>query len=454
VPLSSPNTRTGSRTLFCVGAFALAALAIAGCQKKVGPPPTMPPPKVTVTHPVPYPVQRYHEYNGHLDAIEKVDVKARVKGLLQDIHFTEGEEVAKGAKLYTIDPREYNSGVARSTAEVAKATADIDSWKAQVKLSEGELARLNRGKGSVSESDIDKARAAVEGNAAQLAVAQANKEAAAAALHTANIQLGYTDIRAEIAGRISRTLVTKGNLVGQDTTTLLTTIVSMHPLHVFFDAPERDLIEYQRALRAKAASPDERDTPVEIGVATEEGYPHHGKLDFRENRVDVGTGTVRIRGLIPNPTAPPNNARLLYPGLYARVRVPVGKKEPRPVIPEEALMTGQEGRFVYVLGANDVVEKRTIVVGTRVWQSLPPSEVGPPAWALANVNPVPPAGSEASASGPQPPARLPVGAIVAIEKGLEVGDRVIVNGLQKARPGLPVVPDNWELRAPPAPAGR
>jgi RND family efflux transporter MFP subunit len=330
--------------------------------------------------------------------------------------------------------------VARATADQAKAAADIQNWKAQIKLAETELQRLVRSPGgAVTQSEIDKARAMVDVNAAQQAVAQAAKDAAAAALQTANIQLGYTDIRAPIAGRISRTLITKGNLVGQDQPTLLTTIVSTDPLYVYFDAPEKDLMKYQQTVRPKAES----SAPVEIGVATEDGYPHRGHIDFQENRVDAGTGTVRLRGRIPNPVVGRNNSRVLYPGLYARVRVPAGAPESRPVIPEETLMTGQEGRFVFVLGPNNVIEKRIVTVGPRVWQAPRPGESGPPGWALINPNPQPPA-----EGAPPAPVRQPLRSMIAIEKGLTADDRVVIAGLQRARPGAPVTPDQWEVRAP------
>jgi RND family efflux transporter MFP subunit len=407
-----------------------------GCNRDKATPPAPPPPKVTVSRPVMYPVQSYFEYNGNLRSREAVDVKAQVKGILEQVHFVEGEEVEAGALLYTIDPREYRAAVSRATADQAKATADIGNWKAQIKLAEAELQRLLRSPtAAVTQSEVDKARATVEVNNAQLGVAQATKESAAAALQTANIQLGYTEIKSPIAGRISRTLFTKGNLISTDT--LLTTIVSMDPIDVYFDAPERDLGKYQQIRRGKGGP----EAVVEIGIVTEVGFPHRGKIDFQENRIDVGTGTITLRGQLSNPTSGPNGTRLLYPGNYARVRVPVGAPEPRPVIPEEAIMTGQEGRFVYVLGPGDVVEKRVVVLGTRIWQEPPPGEQTSPGWALLN-----PAGGEGKG-----PLRLSARSVVAIDRGLTSSDRIIVNGLQKARPGVPVAPDNWDLQAPAKP---
>jgi RND family efflux transporter MFP subunit len=416
--------------------FGAALLALAGCQRTKPAPPAMPPPKVTVAKPATYPVQSYYEYNGYLEAVETVQIKARVKGLLQKITFTEGEEVEAGDLLYMIDPREYKAAVAKADADVAKATADIDNWKAQIKLAQAELSRMSRtaATGAAAQADLDKAKATLDVNNAQHAVAVANKDAAEAALQTAKIQLGYTTIEAPIGGRINRTLVTQGNLVGQSEPTMLTTIVSMDPLYIYFDAPERDLVEYQALQREKSMpQPTSGVIPVEVGLAVETGYPHRGTIDFRENRVDTGTGTVRIRGRIPNPQVPPKNIRLLYPGLYSRVRVPAGDPQPRLVLPEDALMTGQEGRFVYVLGTGDVVEKRTVTVGTRVWRGSAGSANGP-GWDLV----------KSGVSG-----NVPVKSVIAIDAGLKDGERVVVNGLQKARPGAPVEPDEWELKAPP-----
>jgi multidrug efflux pump subunit AcrA (membrane-fusion protein) len=177
---------------------------------------------------------------------------------------------------------------------------------------------------------------------------------------------------------------------------------------------------------------------VEIGVTTEEGYPHPGKLDFRENRVDPSTGTVRMRGRIPNPRVPPGNARLLYPGLFARIRVPSGPPVSLPAIPEDALMTGQEGRFVYVLGADNVIQKRTVTVGPVVWKSPPAAVQPPPRWRLvASAEP------HSGEKSPEPP---PVHSVVAIESGLTPEDQVVIIGLTKARPGTAVAPESWELQ--------
>jgi RND family efflux transporter MFP subunit len=418
----------------CLALFATTAAGVAGCKKdtpdakgKAG----GPPPPVAVAKPIEWKVQSYREYNGYLEAVEMVQVKARVKGVLEKIHFTEGEEVKEGAPLYTIDPREYKAAVAKAEADVTKAGADVANWKAQIKRDEAELdrIRLQKSGGAGSQSDVDKAAAAVEVDQAQLAVSHATKAAAESMLDTAKLELGYTNITAPITGRISRTLVTRGNLVGQNETTMLTSIVRMHPIYVYFDAPEPDVIEYQRwqmsMLKAGSVLPSltEAKFPLEVGVATEKGFPHPGFINFRENRVDTGTGTVRIRGELPNEN------RLLYPGLFARVRVPGGDPQPRLSLPESAVSAGQEGRFVYVVKDDNSVEKRLVSVGPRLEESRP-GEVGA-GWKLVGQS------------------EKPIASMISIDKGLNPGDRVIVDGLQRARPGASVTPTDWTIVPPP-----
>jgi RND family efflux transporter MFP subunit len=409
----------------------------------------MPPPQVTVTKPVMYPVQSYHEYNGYLDAIQKVEIRARVKGFLNQIAFEEGKEIAAGTLLYVIDPREYDANLAKSIADIEKAKADIANAQAQIRLAEAEEARQREGyaKGAVPKTDLDKAVATLAANKAQLGVAIANKGAAEAAKQTAELQVEYTIIKSPIAGRINRTLVTKGNLVGQNENTLLTTIVSVDPLYVSFDIPERDLIEYQRGLVVgRTSTPTDTTVPLEIGVATEDGFPHRGRLLFQENRADVGTGTVRLWGQIANPQLGPNKSRVLYPGLFARVRAPVGNLRPLPVIPEDALMTGQEGRFVYVVGADHKVAKRSVTVGTQIFRGAPPEAGKLPLWRLTVPNAPAP-----SASGSPPAEQAAVRSVVAIEKGLTADDTIVVDGLQKARPGAEIAPDLRTFIGPPPP---
>lgn len=410
-----------------------------GCRPEKPPAQTPPPPAVTVAKPGTAKVQDYNQYNGYLEAVQEVSIRARVKGFLDEVLFKEGDEVEAKAPLYVIDPREYLSAVSRSKADIARAVADLASANAQVQLAEAELARLRAGGVSISKSELDKAVANLAAGKALVDVAKANQGSAEAALRNAELQLSYTDIRAPIAGRISRTLITPGNLVGQTEATLLTTIVSVDPIYVYFDVPERDLVEYQRSMSARPESAAST-TPLQVGVATEDGFPHDGTIDFRENRVDTGTGTVRLRGRLDNPKVPPGDVRLLYPGLFARVRVPMGPEVERMVIPEDALMTGQEGRFVYVVGPENKVMKRSVTVGPLVWRAPPEDDQAKAGWALVPPKPGPDG---------KPVSPAVVRSLVSVESTtLTRNDRVIVNGLQKARPGAAVTPDEWQLRPP------
>lgn len=418
---------------------AMAILAIfvgctAGCRPPAEAPKAPPPPSVTVSRPVIQSVQGYLEYNGYLDAIETVQVRARVKGYLEKVHFVDGVDVTKGTPLYTIDPREYKAMVAKAEADIERARADHANAKAQEKLAEAEVKRQKALGTAASAAEVDKAEALLAVAQAQIKTALANERAGESAKRTAELELEYTDIKAPIDGRINRTLVTQGNLVGQNETTLLTTIVRMDKLYVYFDAAERDLVDF---LQSKAA--DRAAVRMEVAVTNERGFPHIGKIDFRENRVDTGTGTVRIRGELENPLGPDGKNRELYPGLYAKIRVPNGPARDLPVIPEVALMTDQEGRYVYVLTEKDTIRKQTVdVVRQTFWRKPKSTDTAEPGWKIgAGANPKAPDAAE-----------LPVQSMVAIQSGLSPTDRVVVNGLQKAFPGQPVAPDLRELIAP------
>lgn len=390
--------------------------------------PAPPPPTVSVTHPVTYSVQSYYEYNGNLDSVEMVQVTARVPGILKEIDFKEGDEVEPNALLFKIDPREYQASVKKADADRLKANVEVK----HAKLEENRAINF-RGTGAISEEEYEQRVAARETAEAVLMQTEAELEAG-------KLKLEYTEIRSPIAGQISRMRVTRGNLVGQDPDAVLTTIVSMDPLYIWFDAPERDLVEYQRQLQAGEKPESDLlsgSIPVEIGVTSEQGFPHVGRIDFRENRVDVGTGTVRCRGRIPNPRVPPGNARVLYPGLYARVRVPAGPARSLPAIPEDALMTGQEGYFVYVLGDGNVIQKRTVKVGPIVYKSQVIAG-GPKQWTLTATQ----AKDDASKD-------VGVPSVVGIEEGLTTNDAIVFNGLTRARPGSPVSPQVWALSPPP-----
>jgi RND family efflux transporter MFP subunit len=350
-----------------------------GCQKEKPAPKTPPPPKVTVSKPISDRVQSFRDYNGYIEPLETVNIRTRVKGFLQKVLFQEGAEVKKGDPLYEIDPREYQAMLTKAQADLVKSQSEL-----RKAIADEDRARRSREKSVISEEEYVQKAAARE-------VAQAVVKQAEAQVAMANLDVSFTKIEAPIEGRVNRTLITPGNLVGYNEATLLTTIVRVDRVYVYFDVPERHLIDYQlRAREKKMSMPTEGTHPVEVGVEGETGHPHLGVINFRENRVDTSTGTIRLRGELPN------QSRILYPGLYARVRVPLGDPEEKLMLPETALMSDQRGRFIYVVKADNTVEYRPITIGPRK-------------------------------SG-----------LISIETGLSAEDRVIVNGLQRARPGAQV----------------
>ena len=443
-----------------------AATGLAGCRGSKTAPPAPPPPRVTVVRPVTVPVRDYWTYNGYLEQTKTAEVRSKIRGYLNCVRFTEGIEIAEGDLLYTIDKLEFNTAVSKADGEAEQANAEavkaegeiklaeakVAVWTAQITEAEAELARQEKlnSQGLAEAGKLDLARAAVgvrkaekkaaeaahEGAKAAHKAALANQKAAEAALKTTKIQLGYTDIKAKIGGRIGRTLVDEGTLVQADTT-LLTVILKVDQLYVNFDAPEGDLVAFRQQ------DPLREHIPVEVGVTKEEGYPHVGRIDFRDNKVETATGTIRIRGLIDNPLLT-KNVRLLFPGMYARVRVPKGDPTPQLALPEDCLLSGQEGRYVYVVASNGTVEKRVITVGATVWKAPPVVPgVAPPSWVA--VNPVP---AEPAEGQPPPPTRRIIRSVVAITAGLQPDDRVILDGLQQARPNAPVSPEEWNLTPP------
>jgi membrane fusion protein, multidrug efflux system len=439
----------------------VAATALVGCKREKPTPPAPPPPRVTVVRPATYDVRDYWTYNGHLEQTKAVDVRSKVRGYLNGVKFTEGTEVTEGDLLYTIDKLEFNTAVSkadaeekRAAAEEIKAAAEIKNWKAQIVQARADLERISKSvaSGAESQTEHDKAQATLDvriaSHDAAIAAkdaAKANREAAAAALHSAKIQLGYTDIKAKISGRISRTHADEGTLVQADTT-LLTTILKVDQLYVYFDAPEADLIAFRHS------DPWSEHIPVEVGVTKEEGFPHVGKIDFRENRVETSTGTIRIRGIIDNPLLT-KNVRQLFPGMYARVRVPKSEPKPQLVLPEDCLLSGQEGRFVYVVRPDGNVKRRGVTVGATVWKAPAPTAAPPaPGW-LAVKKPGDPATSQNPAASQK--TILHLRSMVAVAFHPLEGDNtpgneeiVILEGLQQARPGSAVTPEEWNLRPP------
>lgn len=307
------------------------------------------------------------ELTGRIEAIHNVQVRARVSGYVTAVHYREGSEVPRGATLFTIDPRPYQAALSRATADVSRA-------EAKVTLAQADSARAEK---LIAASVIS--RVQHETTAATTAQALADAEAAKATLAVARLDVEFTQVRAPIAGRTGQALVSVGDYVAAGPApTLLTTVVSVDPVYVYFTTDEHTYLRF--ASHALGAS-------VGVAVGDETGYPHTGKIDFIDNRVDAATGTIRLRAIVPNPD------KRLTPGLYARVQLGEGKPIAAVTIDDKAVLTDQDRKYVYVLGPSDSVERRDVTLG-----------------------------------------RIVDGQRV-VTAGLRSGDRVIVNGTQKVFPG-------------------
>jgi RND family efflux transporter MFP subunit len=356
-----------------------------------------PPPKVTVAQPLQQEVIDYLEFTGTTHAFEEVEMRARVAGFLQSMEFTPGTIVEKGALLFVIDPREYE-------AELNAAKAELTSAEAQLKRADTEFARSEKlfKQKAGAETDVVKWRG--ERDVGRAAVLRAK-----AKVEKAGLNLGYTKVTAPITGRVSRNYVDIGNLVGEKEPTLLTTVIRYDPMYAYFNLNERDLLKVmamnrneieKKGLDPAKDSQAEADLTVSLGLANEEGYPHQGIVDFAESGVDPATGTLQLRGVFPNPGPAP----VLIPGLFTRLRMPIGKRENALLVTERAIGSDQSGRFLLAVNSENKVEKKPIRMG-----------------------------------------RL-VDGLRVIEEGLRPDDRVVVNGLQRARPGAKVDPEQTDMK--------
>jgi RND family efflux transporter MFP subunit len=363
-----------------------ASLGLTGCSQAPPEGGPLPPPVVTVSYPLEREVTDYNDFTGRTAAVESVKLRARVWGHLEKIHFAEGAEVKKGELLFVIDQRPYQAALARAEAEVAQSEAhakrlESDHGRARSLLQSRAIAR----------EEFDKM-------AGDLSEAQAAVRSALAMRETAKLNLGFTEVRAPVGGQISRALVTVGNLVesGETGGTVLTTIVSVDPMYAYFDVDDLTFMQVKQLVRAvgesKVRSAPEALPPVLLGLAGEQGYPHRGRIDFVDNQVDPGTGTLRMRGVFPN------RDRVLTPGLFARIRVPLGDPHKALLVTDRAIDTDQGQKVLYVVNKENVVNKRLVRLG-----------------------------------------RLHDG-LREIESGVRPGERVVVDGIQRVRGGITVEP--------------
>jgi RND family efflux transporter MFP subunit len=374
--------------------FILALLVFPGCNQSDADTNPQASTVVVVSSPVEKSVTDYVDYTGRTESAETVEIRSRVTGFLDKILFKDGTEVAKDAPLYRIDDREFQADLAAANGELGKATAVQERTTADFTRVEG-----LRKKDAVTASQFDQSRAA-------MLEADAAVQSATAKRDRAQLNITFSKIDAPIAGKISRSRITVGNLVDANTT-ILTTIVSVDPMYVNFDVDERTLLSLARQTReGKLEARKGTTIPISMGLTGEQGYPHTGTIDFLDNRVNPETGTIRVRGVFNNPR-PERGERVIEAGLFARVRVPIGKPKKALLVNERAISTDQGQKFVYVVDSKNEVEFRPVELG-------------------------------AMHDG-----------LRAVTSGLNGGEKVIIDGLQRVRPGSVVSPKSGDMRSRP-----
>ncbi|MGA7878985.1 MAG: efflux RND transporter periplasmic adaptor subunit [Desulfoferrobacter sp.] len=372
------------KSLACPKVFlTLIILAGIGCfcgceQKNEYVPP--PPPPVTVMQPEQKDVTDYADFTGTARATESVELRARVKGFLERINFQEGALVKQGELLFVIDPKPFQ-------AALDQAKADLQAKQAELARARIEYRRNQRlaAQNAASERQLVETKAAQETGEAAVAAAKAKVE-------EADLNLGYTHITAPISGMITRSLVDKGNLVGASENTLLATIYKIEPIYAFFNVSEREILEYMEKAQQPEKPSNESSHAVYLGLANETGYPHKGEINYIDPYVDPDTGTVQVRGIFPNAD------RRILPGMFVRVRIPIGVSRNALLISERAIGADQGGHFVLTVNKEDVVEQRQVELGALV------------------------------------------DGMRVVTKGIDTENWVIVSGIQRARPGSKVNP--------------
>lgn len=378
---NQPNSsfNAGGRTrAFALGqrlsGVALLAALLAGCDNSVAHNAPPPPPVVSAASVVVKPISQWDAFNGRVEAVQSVQLRPRVSGYIERVNYTEGDEVKKGQVLFTIDDRTYRAAREQAQAELVRA-------RNQAALARSESSRTEKliGTQAISQEVWEQRRS----SAAQ---AQSNVLAAQAQLDMAQLNLDFTRVTAPIDGRASRAMITAGNLVtAGDSASVLTTLVSLDKVYVYFDVDEATFLRYQQQGRHDAR------LPVKVGLVGEDGTPHQGLVDFTDNQLNAGTGTIRMRALLDN------RDRRFTPGLFARVQMPGSAEFNAMLIDDKAVMTDQNRKFVYIVDKDGKAQRRDIDVG-RMAEGL----------------------------------RI-------VQKGLANGDRVIVDGMQKVfMPGMPV----------------
>jgi multidrug efflux system membrane fusion protein len=341
------------RRVLVLGVACGLLLPVAGCQRHptaVAPPQ---PPVIPVSQPVGREVTEYVDFTGQTDAVQAVDIRPRVTGYLVKMPFKEGADVKAGDTLFVIDPRPYK-------AQLDQASGQVNLYQAQLKLAktiyERDQAINLRVPNSVSQEHIDQDRAAVEEADARVKAFEKNME-------VFRLNKDFTNVTSPIDGHVSRYYLTLGNLVNQDQT-LLTTVVSQDPMYAYFDVDEPTLLRLRRAINQGKLHPPQagEDPPVLMGLQGEDGFPHQGSVNFVNNQVNPTTGSISVRGVFPNPR-PPGGIRLLSPGMFVRIRLPIGKPHPALLVIDRAIASDQGLKYVYVIDAKNEVQYRRVTTG-------------------------------------------------------------------------------------------
>jgi multidrug efflux system membrane fusion protein len=371
---------TGYPAILATIAVALMSMLLAGCNDPQAQGTADPPPTVSVAPALVKRVTPLGEFNGRIEAIDSVELRPRVSGYIESIHYTEGDEVEKGAVLFTIDDRNYRAELSRAEAELARART-----QAALARSEADRDLVLIKERAISTEELEQRIAAAER-------AQADVQAAQAAVDQARLNLEWTRVRAPIKGRAGRALVTPGNLVtANDARSVLTTLVSLDKVYVYFDADEATFLRFVGAQRNATL-------PVRVGLASDEGYPHLGSMDFLDNQLTRHTGTISARAVLDN------SDRRFTPGLYARVQLPVSNEFEAVLVQDKAILTDQDRKYVYVVADDGSAQRRDVKLGPTVE------------------------------------------GLRIVQSGLARGDRVIVEGVRRVlRPGMPVNAQSVEM---------
>lgn len=361
-------------------------LLLIGCSSSndSAPAPVESAPSVKIAQPLNRDVTEWDEFTGHIEAVNSVDIRARVSGYLEKVNFKAGDKIKKGQLLFLIDPKPYS-------AQLNFAKAELERAKSRRDLAKNDLARAEKlfSAKAISAEEHDARNKGYQETLGAVKSAEATVE-------TARLNVDFTEIRSPIDGIVSEELITAGNLVGSDTT-LLTTVVSINPVYVYLAADERTVLKYRRQAQQHKQSNDITGTPVQLALADEHEFPHQGKLDYIAPREDLATGTIALRAVFANSNG------LLTPGFFARLRVQGSTPYPGILVPDGAIGTDQEQRFVWVVKQDNQVEYRKVVLGAHIDQFR------------------------------------------VITQGLQASDWLITEGLQKIKPGIKVTPERISL---------